>query len=49
MLSEATQKNYEIDFTIIPVLQMEKPGLRKELTDPKPGSLEVAKSGLEPR
>lgn len=32
MLSEATQKNHEIDFTIIPILQMEKPGFRKELT-----------------
>lgn len=33
MLSEATQKNHEIDFTTIPILQMEKPpGFRKELT-----------------
>ena len=28
---------------------MGKPGLREELTGPKPGSLEVAISGLEPR
>lgn len=48
MLSEGTQKGHEIDFTIIPILQMEKPGLREELTSPKPNSSEVAKSGLEP-
>lgn len=49
MLSEATQKGHEIDSTIIPILQMEQPGLREELTDPKPSSPEVAKSGLEPQ
>lgn len=49
MFSEATQNGYEIDFTIIPILQMGNPGLREESTGPKPGSLEVAKSGLEPR
>lgn len=49
MLRETTQKGHEIDSTIIPILQMGKPGLRKELTGPKPGSLEVTKSGFEPR
>lgn len=49
MFSEAIQNGHEIDFTIIPILQMGKPGLREELTGPKPGSLEVAISGLEPR
>lgn len=46
---EATQKGHEVDSAVIPILQMGKSGLREELTDPKPSSLEVAKSGLEPR
>ena len=49
VLSEATQKGDKIDSTIIPILRMGKPGLREELTGPNPGSLEVAKSGFEPK
>lgn len=47
MLSEAPQKGHEIDSMLIPILQMEKLELRKELIDSKPSSLEVAKSGFE--
>lgn len=49
MPNEATQKGHEVDSTIIPILQMEKLGVREELTSPKLGSLEVTKSGLESR